>query len=491
MRVIACVALSLCPVVAVAAGIGGTPPPWTGTSSTAVEAPRFDVTDVDWAYYVDPAGSDTNDGSASSPFATIEKAIESVPDRWRGSARIYVTGDDYAISGEYRARIGSPEGPDGEPLVIQGVTADSGLGTRTITGTTLWNSTYVYEIEDSSLSPTADQYQGYWVRITSGSAEGVRRIIVGNSTGGNFELNLGVLSPSTHPQIGDTFVVERPATRIQMDNHLMFTASGRGKASRYFNVDGGVNLILRDVWFQGQDSSSYLDFSGIGVVAQGVLVTGPPNDQLIVHDRAHLGAGVYAPTLTADGLTDDYDRVGDGVYVEWTSYNGYGVYAEDFSTITGSWALVNSKFWGRLHAMLSLRSLYMEGGKMEAETQTNVTLENVTYGPTHKILSSPNYGIQFVGSTGIEINDLVIDGAVDDALHISDSSYAYIDSITGTGSGGCGLQTSHRGHVRVGSGVTVTGSGGDICAGDSVIDYTTFGTVDYFTDTEGGAATKL
>jgi hypothetical protein len=212
------------------------------------------------AYFVDPAGSDTNAclaSGAANACLTVQGVIDKLPKIIRNTITITVAAGSYAgfIMGD---RLWSPGGavvtPSGSVAITgskSAVTPTTGSATGTLTTVSATTTSGTALLIDSGQAWTVDDaaLDGAFIRMTSGTANGQVRTIVTN--GGT---TLSVFpSYSTNPSIGDTYIIEKPA--------VIFTTGTTIRA-----IPGGFNMTMTDLEFQSATSSS-------AILSQGSDVT--------------------------------------------------------------------------------------------------------------------------------------------------------------------------------------------------------------------------
>lgn len=163
--------------------------------------------------YVDVSGSDANDGSLSSPFLTIQAALNSLPKRIKHQATINVG------SGSFAGALISSFDLDGGSLWILGSMKNAilttGAPTGSITNVTNGSGATWATIQDTSQNWTIDELRGKWVTITGPSSRlGLPRMIASNTS--DTLTVVGTFTASTKPSVGDTYQIETTATSINV-----------------------------------------------------------------------------------------------------------------------------------------------------------------------------------------------------------------------------------------------------------------------------------
>lgn len=281
-------------------------------------------------------GIDTNPGTSSAPLRTLQAALDLVSQvQWRGAATIFLQAGTYPLAG----LLNVPGSISGEPILLQGAMADSGLGTRTATvGGTVGSGAVFGTIVDQAGGLTVDAWRGYVLRITSGAESG-REFLIDSNTADTFTI---VGTASGGPYTSGTFVVEKPSVliesttgtldirshtgRIVTARHIQFT--GANALSSTFRLRG-VQLMHSACWFEsfGVVLAEYFGAMGTIPAAGAGYITDPGIKQVI---GSFFNTNVASAALRANR---------DGVYDMTRSLiNGY---QGDLNTTSGT-QFVNS-----------------------------------------------------------------------------------------------------------------------------------------------------
>jgi hypothetical protein len=196
---------------------------WSGlpefnTYTLVCGSAQTDVADNDVAIYVNgTTGLDSNPGTLAQPVQTLDKGFNLLPPAWRKTCAMYVAAGTYLAPNQKSERaIGSPLN-NGSPFVMVGETVDAGiaaggpaLGTLTLVAGTLG------PVWRANVTTTPGAFRGAFIKHLP---TGLRMTVVDNTTFApgvtDFTLNFNPFFPGTAP-LGTTFVVERPATIIQV-----------------------------------------------------------------------------------------------------------------------------------------------------------------------------------------------------------------------------------------------------------------------------------
>jgi hypothetical protein len=176
----------------------------------------------DYIVYVSTTGNDGNDGlTAGTAWLTIDKAINNAPAMWTGKNRVYIAAGTYPLA-RSTLNTGMPIGKDAEPFFLIGVMADSGLGVRSLAA---GSTTTSLNVAGNVL--VADALCGLRIRFLTGASAGLTRTVSQNTT-----TTIGFMYPlNSAPLASDTFVIETPATSIQLSQNLYISSNGRSKGS--------------------------------------------------------------------------------------------------------------------------------------------------------------------------------------------------------------------------------------------------------------------
>jgi hypothetical protein len=439
----------------------GSVPSTGGTFTGPVVGPGFFPPAQDFIFYVDPTGSDSNNCTAAlTPCLTLQAAVAKLPPQWKQKARIILAAGTYTITGAYNLRVGSPIGA-GEPVVIQGAMEDSGLGERTITGVTTYGSGYVVSVTDNTLAPTLDQWEGYFLRMTTCAAGaacvGMQRIIRGNTTGGQFDLNVGSTSTTVKPAIGDKFVIERPSSVIASSTY--WEISSYSNAQTKTGYRGGI--VLNKLRFE--TSAGNIRMPGIGVMARTVQYIGASTGGMTFENGAMLSTNYVAGIV--DDIMGDAATSYSGMYIKTSTAGSVGLLGVFYgSTLNGAIVTRNGKFWGNSDATSTLTSFSSKGTKVDCENGCRFN-HSAPYGPTGSISGSTSYGLGFLGSSSYGLYDLDLSNNAANGLSLAGNSYVYAKNITGTGNTGAGISVQYGSFLSADTGNTIAGTTSEVLVG--------------------------
>jgi len=423
----------------------------------------------DFIFYADPAGSDANNcTSALTPCLTLQAALAKMPSQWAQKARIELAAGTYTISGAYNLRVGTPVG-QGEPLVIQGAMEDSGLGERTITagGIGLYGSGYVVSVTDDTLSPTLDQYEGYFLRMTTCAAGaacvGMTRIIRGNSTGGQFDFNVGGTSTTVKPAVGDKFVIERPSSIIAFSNTLMVTAQGGASG---ISTHTTASVIFNQLRFSASSTSGRMRIEGVKTQMKIIRHDAAANTGIELSNGAQLETA-YAVGLTTPDIMGSQQTYGAGLYMSAaTSGSITGILSSQWVFIYGQFVIRNGTIRTQAGGAVSLLYYSQKGGTpISIGTTSSVSMSSGSYGPLGQIVGATGGAIQMARAFASNIADLVISSNTGPGLFLDSRSVAYIGTLTGSGNTGAGISVQGDSYLYSAAGNTIAGTTSEVLVG--------------------------
>jgi hypothetical protein len=180
------------------------------------------VEDVD--LYVDPTGSDTlGDGSASKPYATIDKAYSAVPKQVNHTVHIRVAAGTYS---SFPNEIDNKYGPNGQ-LTIDGGEPTVDSGPHVITGLTNYGPFAVMQdITVAAAGWTPDEFKNKFLKITVGVWPESMHHIISNTTD-----TIRIGAPQYAIVNGETFTVVEPPVTVNVGAGEKISVTGYNKAS--------------------------------------------------------------------------------------------------------------------------------------------------------------------------------------------------------------------------------------------------------------------
>lgn len=176
----------------------------------------WQATTANITYYVATTGDDTNDGlSVDKAFATIQKAIDSIPKRIRHLVTIRVAAGSYTGFGITGFVMDPAPGVNVHGIMMLGTYTNATLTTGTATGTftgTITGSaaapTFSTLVDDTQ-TWTVDNLKGYLVEILTGTSAGSFVPIVSNTA-----TTLTIASTSAVGSVGGTYAIRDWASII-------------------------------------------------------------------------------------------------------------------------------------------------------------------------------------------------------------------------------------------------------------------------------------
>jgi hypothetical protein len=444
-----------------------------GTFRTALTGPGVFPSAEDFIFYVDPTGSDSNNCTAAiTPCLTLQAAVAKLPPQWKQKARIIFAAGTYTITGVYNLRVGTPIGA-GEPLVIQGAMEDSGLGERTITGVTTYGSGYVVSVTDNILAPTLDQYEGYFLRMTTCAAGaacvGLTRLIRGNSTGGQFEFNIGSDSSTIKPAVGDKFVIEKPSSIISYNNKFVISSIGNGAPTSSFQG----SVIFNQLRFSSTASAAVLYIQGTTVHMKKVQHYSTSANGIYVINGGMLNTGNLT-LLTSPEIMGDTPTYGASlyIYIPTSAYSNGGIWVVS-SAMYGPVVLRNAAIFGFAAYSgapgpnVNPTNVSIKGGHIRVNDQASVNVLASSSGPLSQIVdtSYATYPCIELGDVQATITGIELSRCVGGGVSLGRGGYVRLNSVTGTGNTGFGVRVKENATVYEGSGVTIAGTTSEVLVG--------------------------
>jgi len=170
--------------------------------------------------YVATTGNDANDGlTLATAVATPLRAFQIVQASGR-PGHVRLADGVYNYPGNYVAQLMPPGNIPAtgapQPTILTG-----GWTTPAVTGAIVTTTQNVAQIVATGQAPTVNQYQGYWIQMTSGTSSGKAAPISRNTTGGVFQLGTAL-----NVTAGDTFNIVKPSVRITHAGALFQSTSG-------------------------------------------------------------------------------------------------------------------------------------------------------------------------------------------------------------------------------------------------------------------------
>lgn len=388
--------------------------------------------------YARAAGSDTTgDGSQTSPYATIARAMQDVPREYDGTRYIVdCTGVTEQMAAQYvlpmmcapgqsrllvslSSEFNQWEAPfvlRADPTILEsftpsGETADAVTGLRTL--------------ENSGAGWTPDEHRG---RLVIGSGFFQLGVCVSNTTD---ELFVSSRSSFTGP-----VRIAEPSATIEL------TDAGNSDAAVY--LQALTDVVISGIAFKHANTASF---------AASLWVAGA---QQVVCNLCTF-EGVYAETeLLADGCYFG-DRGGSTkeVYNAGAELRGRFCYFRNQELRQyGAGATGNS---GPFGCVFDDCTSLGHGGNNEPEAAWEINFCEVR--------NAKAGGVLFLGGGRSSVRDTVINGSATAAVACAGPGLLQLNNVQGSGNGTWGCAISTGGHVETLGGTAVTGASGDVSLG--------------------------
>lgn len=395
------------------------------------------------------SGSDSNDGlSSGAPKKTLQAVFDLVPEFVSQDVVINLSGTFVAEGTNVNLNCYG----DGSKFVM----IDGGSSTEVVAGPWTADISSASTIGNSGLSLTPDQYQGYWIEVTSGSLSGYRAHIYEHSaTTFTFGIDIGNAGAAT-------FQVVRPSTII--------SDSGGFNIIRP-RAYGDVNMIWQRLRFTGSNTRLLGSGSCITFAMNGIVWDGAGLIQLDNFPQIALGYG-FIRTTSAPSVVDTSQKLG-------------------FSQQSGSAQMIlNNVFTAnpqcaQIHdlAATSSKRLFFyttrfsgSGGGCEL---TSCKGDFRTLSSAYRDCKSEDFPIDVERCNFRFRSTMDLSNSSSHAIIAERSSLSIEAAITGTGNAGAGLyiHSMSKATIADGSPPTVTGTVGDISF-DGTTSASTWATVD-------------
>lgn len=269
--------------------------------------------------YVSQTGSDSNDGSESSPFATLTRAFERLTQiSWDGGAQIYIDGAVPVTGSNFNTPLEPAAGVSGVPyeISVKGLNV-AAEGIFTVTGNGSWGPGSVTrtdfdEITLDSAPTTASQ--GKMVHFKSGNLSGLRIPIYGVS-GSTLQLIVPVGSVFQ----GDTLEIETHGDSLELSGGEIEFAS----LSRLPLCIRNLDINTNGGYFTSNDYAGTIQLLGVKVTTElnsfafqtnlfaegvwltgtGALMDGLSRNCVLAYTFMNMGSAIR---YTDEGVVTDY-----------------------------------------------------------------------------------------------------------------------------------------------------------------------------------------
>jgi hypothetical protein len=418
---------------------------------------------TDPVFYVDPVnGNDGGSGTISSPFETINHALNELSPGWYGTATINLRAGTSTIAN--RLSLPSPLGntiTTTGSLLFNGVdNTDSGLGSRTSAGGTTGTLNVSADpvmgtLIDSVGGLGVNTYRGSFIRFTSGATLNGKSFLIAKNSATTFTIS-GVfpVAPTT-----ETFVVETPAAVI--------TWVG---AAGWF---GSVQWGLQNIAISGPGGSTLLEIHGLQVNFQRCSIANIGVEILL---REGASFSDLSTVLALFGTLTISQRCGvyfNGVTLVFNPLTFMNMseclFRDSPCEILGpcGWQVGKSYYVGNSY----VRGMY---GAFFVLIQS--ILDTVTPAPTSILIVVGADGAAIVASknstlvlSNVIISDTPSTTSPGDAVLLQDGSEATLSRVTGSGNAGLGCRVNIRCDFRRNTSTAVTGTLGDVKLGDAAV----------------------
>jgi len=413
----------------------------------------------DPVFYVDPvSGNDNNSGTISSPFATINHALQVLSVGWFGTATVNLRAGTSTLGNNTvipQGRGNSSATAGG--IVINGVdNAQDPIGPRTASGGTAGVQVAFGTVVDSVGGLVSNAHRGKFLRFTSGAIlNGLSFLIEGNSTTTFTVEGSMPTAPTT-----ETFVVETPAATISWPGTQAFIGLG--------SILGLQNVIL-----SGGGGGSFVFFTGLTVGVQRVQMLNFGSSGITMGDHSSLiNLTALAPQIGSLVIPNQCGCFYNfNAAISLVSTARMSVSTSLFQDVRvellqlGFFQALDSTFRGNAYVRA------VSGGSISFD---RFHFDTVTPAPTStKFIGG--FGAAIVASKGSTLSVLHGDisntpntTAPGDAVLVEDKSSAEFSNMTGTGNAGVGARITRLSEAvedKSSSTITLTGTLGNIKVG--------------------------
>lgn len=336
------------------------------TSTTAGFMSAADKSKVDalyttapLTYYVETTGNDSNDGlSVGTAFATIQKAIDSVPKKVRHAVNINVGSGNFAGFMMNGYSIDYVDYTTASFIMMTGTMINATLATGAATGTVssvtggvFASGTYT-TITDTTQSWTVNDLRGKHFVTTGGTGSGQSYPIVSNTA---TQVTLCVTTMTTVADATTTYAIQEPGTNINTLINVPGSApTGVSAVVACAHIAGNQTkgdrtvLLFRQLKFSPPSTRGLSVADNVACTFQNCTFscTGVTNSvgtsgsssagRLVFQACAFLttGSGVHLQLGAQSGVS------GAGTILQCLFVNGIGM------AISGTWSITNCHFTG-------------------------------------------------------------------------------------------------------------------------------------------------
>jgi hypothetical protein len=343
-----------------------------------------------FSFYVSTTGSDTNAGTLTSPWRTIQHALNSVT----------VAGDTiYVRGGVYNERVVFPNSGNatGGPITLQSYPGE--LATVDGTGITVGTGGYAYGLVDI-VSQSYVTVSGLEIRNFTGSGKGqVPAGIHVEGSGSNIQIlnnhihDIVIQGNSCNTTNGLGLIVAgtngtAPITNISIiGNELDHMVTG---CSETLTVNGNVQYFtISNNKVHDNNNIGIAALGGEGVASGYSRYNGSPNDQ--ARNGTISGNTVYNITSNNNPVYKGACNCADGIYLDGSAYvvvERNVVHNVDINEVAGEGAgqntdhntVRNNLFYSNGVAGISIGGQTKVGGASNVTVVNNTLFNNGTYG---------------------------------------------------------------------------------------------------------------
>jgi len=411
---------------------------WSGlpefnTFTLVVGSAQTDVSDLPIDIYVDPAGSDTNPGTAALPFQTLVRALEAMPAEWRVSAHINLAAGAYTMptnSTSFGTPLGgaSPLVIIGTPLVVKNLTDAAGGSTSVVT--------------DLGAGMVIDEYVGAELLCTAGANAG-QAISIRRNTATTVTLNGLFLAPNS---AGSTFEIRRPDSTINFSVQIGIFRSTFAMA--HVKTVGSFDIVQSQV--SGMRNVEF-DLTAGGFIAL-------PGGTIAVFGGFGPG-GAFNNDPTAPFSFFSFQS---GVYLNTTDANSGmgtspGTLRASFLVVRNGYFVADACSTQRIHGLAVLNGYLAASG--------SAVIEQVPNGIFGFYPGALDGTVVDIAASKVFFNFIDISNSPSSGIDAKNGSFVVANGVSGVGNAGYGLKATEMSQILTGLGTSVTGAAGDTLVG--------------------------
>jgi len=410
-------------------------------------------------YYVDPvSGSDSNAGTITHPFATINHALQILTPGWYGAATINLRAGTHTLTNFTLIPRGLGNGlTTSGGVLINGVdNTQDPIGNRTASGGTIGSQATFGTVIDSVGGLTVNAFQGKFLRFTSGATlNGLSYLIEQNSSTTFTVEGSFPVAPTT-----ETFVIETPAAILTWPGTQTFMGFGApmGLMNVILNGAGGSNFVTFNEMVVGIQKTQMNNFGSFGITL---------GEHSSIVNLTAIAPQLGSPTIPnqCGGL---FNFNGPISPLSTTRISLTKCLFKDahLTLLQGSqFQALDSTFIGNAY----IRSLW---GAFVSLDRFHFIAVNASPGATNTIGGLGAAIVLSKGAAGSilhgDISNTPATFGAGDAILVEDRSVLQISNMTGTGNAGFGVRVSRFSEViedKNAATLTLTGTLGDVSVG--------------------------